>query len=254
VVLASSSTYEDRGGEFVFVGAHSTCSASALPLLLRLCCCIAMSQSQSEAAIRRTGAVVALAAASALMAMGFPAIEARAHVVLALHAILLLGCAAVLLSPAHGAVADLARRATEAVRRTALGASARAPTGLLRWLGFAGIVLYAFYVASDVAARNEAAAEAASLDTVKDFLLFLMFLAGVWAVYLSMIRERGGPPPRPAAAAEEDPDYGEVNAMSLACVVVDSKVCNIHDLLLLILNLSRSAVLSVLLLLLNISL
>ncbi|CAD6262270.1 unnamed protein product [Miscanthus lutarioriparius] len=108
-----------------------------------------MSQSQSEAAIRRAGAVVALAAASVLMAMGFPAVEERAHVVLALHAVLLLGCAAVLLSPAHGAVADLARRrrATEASRgTTSLGASARAPAGLLRWLGFAGILLYVLYV------------------------------------------------------------------------------------------------------------
>jgi hypothetical protein len=129
--------------------------------------------------------------------------------VLALHAILLLGCAAVLLSPAHGAVADLARRATEAVRRTALGALARAPTGLLRWLGFAGIVLYALSVA-----------EAASPDTVKDFLLFLMFLVGVWAVYLSMIRERPQRTPATAAAepdaslnrAEEDTDSGEVSA------------------------------------------
>jgi hypothetical protein len=58
---------------------------------------------------------------------------------------------------------------------------------LLRWLGFAAIVLYVLYVAGDVAARNgaaaEAEAEAVSLDTVKTFLLFLMFLAGVWAVY-----------------------------------------------------------------------
>ncbi|XP_066347928.1 uncharacterized protein [Miscanthus floridulus] len=152
-----------------------------------------MSQSQSEAAIRRAGAVLALAAASALI-MGFPAVTARAHVVLALHAILLLGCAAVLLSPAHGAVADLARRAT------ALGAPARAPVGLLRWLGFAGIVLYTLYVTGDVAARKEAAAEAEWPDTVKGFLLFLMFLVGVWAVYLSMTRERGGPP-RPLATA-----------------------------------------------------
>ena len=218
------------------VAAHSTCSASTLPLLLRLCYCIAMSQ--SEAAIRRAGAVVALAAASVLMAMGFPAVEERAHVVLALHAVLLLGCAAVLLSPAHGAVADLARRrrATEASRgTTSLGASARAPAGLLRWLGFAGILLYVLYVAGDVAARNKAAAEAVAawLDTVRDFLLFLMFLVGVWAVCLSMVSGRAVPPPRSSAVAavaeEEDPDGVEVNAMAPARVVVDSKVWNIHS-------------------------
>jgi len=193
-----------------------------------------MSQSQSDAAIRRAGAVLALAAASALI-MGFPAVAARAHVVLALHAILLLGCAAVLLSPAHGAVADLARRrrATEASRgTTSLGASARAPAGLLRWLGFAGILLYVLYVAGDVAARNKAAAEAVAawLDTVRDFLLFLMFLVGVWAVCLSMVSGRAVPPPRSSAVAEEeDPDGVEVNAMAPARVVVDSKVWNIHS-------------------------
>ncbi|XP_066342915.1 uncharacterized protein [Miscanthus floridulus] len=190
--------------------------------------------SQSEAAIRRAGAVVALAAASALMAMGFPAVEARAHVVLPLHAILLLGCAAVLLSPAHGAVADLARqrRATEAARGTAaLGASARAPAGFsLRWLGFAGIVLYTLYMAGYVAARNEAAAEAVAAwpDTVRDFLLFLLFLVGVWAVCPPMVRGRAAPPPRSSAVAavaeEEDPDSVEVNAMAPARVVVESKL------------------------------
>jgi hypothetical protein len=95
-------------------------------------------------------------------------------------------------------------------------------------------VTYALYVDGDVAApaRNEAAA---SLDTVKGFLLFLVFLAGVCGVYLSMVRGRGGPPAA-AAAAEEHPDGGEVNAMAsrLARVVVDSKVWNIHDFLLLI--------------------
>ncbi|CAD6262268.1 unnamed protein product [Miscanthus lutarioriparius] len=207
--------------------------------------------------------------------MGFPAVAARAHVVLALHAILLLGCAAVLLSPAHGTVANLARRAT------ALGAPARAPVGLLRWLGFAGIVLYTLYVTGDVAARKEAAAEAEWPDTVKGFLLFLMFLVGVWAVYLSLMRERGGPPrplataaaepeasldrvevwavylpmvamdtgkggppPRlPAAAAEEDHDSGEVNAITPkpACVVVvDTKVWNMHSSLLILESLKIS--------------
>jgi hypothetical protein len=187
---------------------------------------------------------LALAAASTLI-MGFPAVAARAHVVLALHAILLLGCAAVLLSPARArriaAVARLRRhRALHALRDRRRRA------------------------------RKEAAAEAEWPDTVKGFLLFLMFLVGVWAVYLSMMRERGGPPrplataaaepeasldraevwavylpmvamdtgkggppPRlPAAAAEEDHDSGEVNAITPkpACVVVvDTKVWNMHD-------------------------
>jgi hypothetical protein len=149
-----------------------------------------------------------LVAASALM--GFPAVaEAPAYVVLALHVIL---------------------QAAQPCLDTGLGASG---TWILRWLGFACIVTYALYVAGDVAApaRNEAAA---SLEAVKGFLLFLVFLAGVCGVYLSMVRGRGGPPA--AAAAEEHPDGGELNAMAsrLARVVVDSKVWNIHDFLLLI--------------------
>lgn len=157
---------------------------------------------------------MALAAASALTT-GFPALEPRAHVVLALHAILLLGCAAVLLSPAHGDGGPEAARGT-----TVLGS--------LRWLGFAGMALSALHVDGGVAARSEAAEEAPR-GTVRGLLLFLVFLAGVWGVYLSMVRERGAPAPQPlpaATAAEEDANGGEANAMSMtdARVVVDSKV------------------------------
>ncbi|NP_001168557.1 uncharacterized protein LOC100382338 [Zea mays] len=132
-----------------------------------------MSQSQIEAYTRRAGAAVALAAASALTT-GFPALEPRAHVVLALHAILLLGCAAVLLSPAHGDGGPEAARGT-----TVLGS--------LRWLGFAGMALSALHVDAEEAPRG----------TVRDLLLFLVFLAGVWGVYLSMVRGRGEGVPRP---------------------------------------------------------
>lgn len=169
-----------------------------------------MSQFQIEAFTRRAGAAVALAAASALTT-GFPALEPRAHVVLALHAILLLGSAAVLLhSPAHGG--------PEAARGTTV-------LGSLRWLGFAGMALSALHVDGGVAARSEAADEAPR-GTVRGFLLFLVFLAGVWGVYLSMVRGRGAPAPQPRTATEEDANGGEANAMSMtdARVVVDSKV------------------------------
>ncbi|CAL5070004.1 unnamed protein product [Urochloa decumbens] len=156
--------------------------------------------SRAEAAIRQAGALVALAAASALM-LRFPA---TGHaVLLALHALFLLGCAAVQLAPAHRAVAGLARRAAEAARGKVLRASA---AGLWRWVGFAGILLYAFY---DYEAA-EVRAEASSPVKVKAFLLFLVFLGAVWAVYLSMVTGSGAPAPRPSAAAAED-DGGELN-------------------------------------------
>lgn len=82
-------------------------------------------------------------------------------------------------------------------------------------------------MAGDV--RTEVAAYAeTSLNKVKDLLLFLMFLAAVWAVYLSMVTGRGAQPPRPAAA-EEELDGGEVNAMAPwpARALVDAKVWNI---------------------------
>lgn len=136
---------------------------------------------------------MALAAASALTT-GFPALEPRAHVVLALHAILLLGCAAVLLlSPAHGG--------PEAARGTTV-------LGSLRWLGFAGMALSALHVDAEEAPRG----------TVRGLLLFLVFLAGVWGVYLSMLRGRGAPAPQPrpsATAAEEDANGEEANAMPI---------------------------------------
>jgi hypothetical protein len=117
----------------------------------------------------------------------------------------LMGFPAVAEAPAYVVLAlHVILQAAQPCLDTGLGASG---TWILRWLGFACIVTYALYVAGDVAApaRN-----------------------------LSMVRGRGGPPA--AAAAEEHPDGGELNAMAsrLARVVVDSKVWNIHDFLLLI--------------------
>lgn len=168
------------------------------------CCWIAMPP--TEAAVRRAGALVAIAAASALTRL--PAAE-HAALALLLHAVFLLGCAAVQLAPAHRAVASLARRAAEAARGMARGASSAAR---MRWAGFAGIVLLCpLLVAGDV--RTEAAA----LDRVEDFVLYLMFLEGVWAIHLSMVTGRGTPPPPPlaAVAAEgEKLDGGEVNGVA----------------------------------------
>ncbi|CAN6236257.1 unnamed protein product [Urochloa humidicola] len=162
--------------------------------------------SRAEAAIRRAGALMALAAASALMLPFLAGAEHHA-VLLALHALFLLGCAAVQLSPAHRAVVGLARQAAEAVRGKALGASA---AGLRRWAGFAGIVFYALYEIADVQAEAEA------LGKVKAFLLFPVFLGAVWAVYLSMVTGRGAPAPQPSAAATED-DGDELNDPSCTC-------------------------------------
>ncbi|CAN6269297.1 unnamed protein product [Urochloa humidicola] len=148
--------------------------------------------SRTEAAIRRAGATVALTSACVLMRI--PAPEAHEHVMLALHALFLLGCAA---------VANLARRAAEAARGMALGASA----AWLRRVGFAGVLLYALYYV----AAGDVRAEASSVDKdkVKDILLFIVFLVAVWAVYLSMVTGRGGPQPLPE---EEELDGGEVGA------------------------------------------
>ncbi|CAN6236256.1 unnamed protein product [Urochloa humidicola] len=166
--------------------------------------------SRTEAAIRRAGAAVALAAASALMHIPTP--EAKSHAVLALHALFLLGCAAVQLAPAHRAVAGLARRAAEEATRWTVLFSASAAE--LRWVGFASVQLYALYVAGG---GMRAEASSPEPDKVKDLLLFLVFLAAVWAVYLSMVTGRGPPQPRPAAAAAEEEDElhgGEVDAMA----------------------------------------
>ena len=148
-----------------------------------------------EEAMRRSGALVALAAASALVLVLFPAPAAvdRRYVdlVLALFSALLLGCAAVLLSPARRAVARLARRAVEAA-------------GGPRWFGFAGVVFYAAYVVGNAWKQPPAAAAAVSVDKVNSFLFFLVFLAGVWTV-MSVLTGKGS---RSAAA-----DGGEVDAM-----------------------------------------
>ncbi|CAL5070002.1 unnamed protein product [Urochloa decumbens] len=161
--------------------------------------------SRTETAVRRAGAAVALAAASALMRI--PAPEAHEHAVLPLHVLFLLGCAAVQLAPAHRAVSALARRAAEAARGMALGASA---AELLRWVGFDGVLLYALYVAG-----GDVRAEASVVDKVKDLIPFLVFLAAVWAVYLSMVTGRGAPQPRPAAEEEDDELHGgDVDAMA----------------------------------------
>ena len=143
-----------------------------------------------EEAMRRAGALVALAAASALVLMLFPApatVENRyADLVLALFAALLLGCAAVLLSPARHAVARLARRGVEAAGGT-------------RWFGFAGVVFYAAYVAG-AAWKQPPAPAAVSVDKVNGFLFFLIFLAGVRTVNMSVLTGKGS---RPAAAEGE---------------------------------------------------
>jgi hypothetical protein len=168
--------------------------------------------SQTEAAIRRAGALVAAASASALMRL-----PAGGHVSLALHVLLLLGCAAVQLAPAHRAVAGLARRAAEAARTREVAALGASGAGLRR-AGLAGILLYALHDAADV--RTDVAAEEeeeASVDKVKHFLLFFVFLAAVWAVYLSMVTGRGAPaPPRPSAAAQDG--VGELNAPGCTCL------------------------------------
>ena len=152
-----------------------------------------------EEDMRRAGALVALAAASALVLMLFPApatVENRyADLVLALFAALLLGCAAVLLSPARRAVARLARRGVEAA-------------GGPRWFGFAGVVFYAAYVIGD-AWRQPPSAAAVSVDKVNGFLFFLVFLAGVWTVNMSVLTGRGSRP----AAVEGELYGGEVDAM-----------------------------------------
>jgi hypothetical protein len=162
---------------------------------------------QTEAAIRRAGALVA----SALMRL--PA--AAVHVSLALHVLFLLGCAAVQLAPAHRAVAGLALRAAEAARARGVAALGASGAGLRR-AGLAGILLYALHDAADVRTDVAAAEEASSLDKVKAFILFLVFLAAVWAVYLSMVTGRGAPAlPRPSAAAEDD--VGELHAPGCTC-------------------------------------
>ncbi|CAN6229572.1 unnamed protein product [Urochloa humidicola] len=177
--------------------------------------------SRTEAAIRRAGAAMALTAVCALMRI--PAPEAHRHAVLALHALFLLGAAAVQLAPAHRAVAGLARRAAEeAARGMSLGGGASAVW--LRRVGFAGVVLYALYY---LAGGDVRAAEVSpDKDKVKDLLLFVGFMAAVWAVYLSMVTGRDGAP-QPLPEEEERLDSGEVGAAMAprpAHVLADSKL------------------------------
>lgn len=137
---------------------------------------------------------MALAAASALVLVLFPAPAAvdRRYVdlVLALFSALLLGCAAVLLSPARRAVARLGRRPAEAA-------------GGPRWVGFAGVVFYAGCVVGD------AWKEPASVSVGKVIRCFLVFVAGVWTVKMSVLTGRGSRP----AAVEGELYGGEVDAM-----------------------------------------
>jgi hypothetical protein len=166
--------------------------------------------SQTEAAIRRAGALVALVSASALTRL-----PAGGRVSLALHVLFLLGCATVQLAPAHCAVSGLARRVAEAARTRGVAALSASAAGLRR-AGLAGILFYALHDATDVRTDVAAAEEASSPDKVKAFVLFLVFLAAVWAVYLSMVTGRGAPAlPRPSAAAEDD--VGDLNAPGCTC-------------------------------------
>ncbi|XP_062230544.1 uncharacterized protein LOC133928297 [Phragmites australis] len=150
-----------------------------------------LSPPETEATMRRTGALLAITSASALVP--FTTVVGSMHVMLmlALFVTLLLGCAMVLLSPAYRDVAVVAVRSLEI-----LAARARAATGL-RWAGLAVIM---FYAAGNLRAE---AAKGASVDKVNGFILFLVFLAGVWTVNLSMLTRRGSRPPAgPVAAAE----------------------------------------------------
>ncbi|KAK8449651.1 hypothetical protein SEVIR_7G250875v4 [Setaria viridis] len=163
----------------------------------------------TEAAMRRAGAFVTLAAASALVLLLFPAPAAvdRGYElvpILALFVALLLGCAAVLLSPAATAPA----RAILAVQWRA--ATARE----LRWVGFTAVVFCAGHVVRAVV-REEPAAEEEEVSTDKVgavAILSLVFLAGVWTVNLSVLTGRVGsrsvtqPPPPPLQAPEEELD------------------------------------------------
>jgi len=150
-----------------------------------------------EEDMRRAGALVALAAASALVLVLFPApaVVDRRYVdlMLALFSALLLGCAAVLLSPARRAVARLGRRPAEAA-------------GGPRWVGFAGVVFYAGCVVGD--AWKEPASVSVG-KVIRCFLFFLVFVAGVWTVNMSVLTGRGSRP----AAVEGELYGGEVDAM-----------------------------------------
>jgi hypothetical protein len=119
--------------------------------------------SQAEATVRRTGALMALGATSVLM---LAQAEELRHGALAAYAVALLGCAAVLLSPA---VAERARLAAREIQ------------GVLRWAGFACIFFCCVIVADVRAAENSL------------LFLFLPFLVGVWTVSLSMLAAGDAP-------------------------------------------------------------
>ncbi|TVT97670.1 hypothetical protein EJB05_57073, partial [Eragrostis curvula] len=120
-------------------------------------------------AVRRAGAFAALGAASVLLVLVHAAVEEelRRGVLLAAYAVLLLGCGAVLVSPAHRAVADLASRLASQIAKKIHGASARAKT-VMRWAGFACVAFC--YAAADV----RGAAPAEKVDN--GLLLFPLFL------------------------------------------------------------------------------
>ncbi|KAL6843917.1 hypothetical protein ACP4OV_026488 [Aristida adscensionis] len=165
------------------------------------------SRAEAAAAVRRAGALVAAAAALGLLFVLFPTAQGRNErftltTTPLMFATLLLGCAAVLLSPAHRAVAEHARRAADASRENfhALRRAAVEP----RWAGFTCIVFYTLHAAGDM---PEAAAAEVSVQKVDGLILFLVFLVGVWTVTLSLRTRRA---PRPAA--EEELDGGQVNA------------------------------------------
>ncbi|CAN6236258.1 unnamed protein product [Urochloa humidicola] len=155
---------------------------------------------RTEEAMRRAGALAAVSAL-ALVLFPAPAVVERGYavLVLALFVALLLGCAAVLLSPAHRGVAQLARRAVETAVEIFAVAWRRAPD--LRWVGFTGMLICAVYVIGDVRKLPPVAAkEKVSADMVSGLLPFLLFLAGALAVNLSMLTGTGtdpAPPPPP---------------------------------------------------------
>ncbi|KAL6843919.1 hypothetical protein ACP4OV_026490 [Aristida adscensionis] len=145
----------------------------------------------AAAAVRRAGALVAAASALGLLLVLFPpAAHGRSERVtltttLAMFATLLLGCAAVLLSPAHRAVAKASREIQRAAEP--------------RWAGFTCIVFCTLHAAGDM--PPAAAAGVSVLGVNGGLILFLVFLIGVWTVTLSV---RTGRAPRPPAAAVEE--------------------------------------------------
>jgi hypothetical protein len=142
--------------------------------------------SQAEATVRRTEALMALGATSVLMLALFPQAEELRHGALTAYAVALLGCAAVLLSPA------VAEHARLAARRQIQGAS----NAVLRWAGLTCIFFCCVIAAGVRAVENS-------------LFLLLPFMVGVWAVSLSMLAARD-PPTLPLMWAPEGHDGGVV--------------------------------------------